>query len=395
MQANELARATDCHPESLHRLLRALVALEICIEQGDGAFALGKSGPLLRTDNADSLQSRLLWFGRYQWAVWSQLLQTVRTGESARKRMTGNDGFGLLDRDPSAASTFNLAQVQRTRLVAKEVARHYSFSGVRTIVDVGGGHGVLLEAVLRANPGVRGVLFDRPHAIAGARALVEQAGVADCCELIPGDFFESLPAGADVYLLKNIIHDWDDDRAARILRNCHDAMADGGCILLVELVLPDRLDGSASHRAIVHDDLAMMLGPGGKERTEHEFRELLMCSGFSLIGVRSIGIGYSILEARKAPACNRDQSSDWVHVVCHSGSSESRQCSRSETASAEYDKPEIGGDAFPLYNRGGASVMAIAWLALFVIAIVNTLAFFNEPDGGDDGSVRVTSRPLK
>jgi orsellinic acid C2-O-methyltransferase len=301
MQVNDLAIATNCHPPSLHRLLRALVTLEICVEHGDGVFALGRSGSLLRADNADSLQSRLLWFGRNQWAVWSQLLQTVRTGESARKRMTGSDGFGMLERNPSAASTFNMAQVQRTRLIAKEVARQYDFSGVRTILDVGGGHGVLLQTVLCANPGMRGVLVDRPHAVAGARALFEQAGVADRCELAPGDFFDSLPAGADVYLLKNILHDWDDERASRILRNCHDAMPDGGRLMLVELVLPARLDASSSHRAIVHDDLAMMLGPGGKERSECEFRELLRCSGFALAGVKPIGLGYSILEARKAP----------------------------------------------------------------------------------------------
>jgi hypothetical protein len=300
MQVNELARATDCHPESLHRLLRALVSLEICIEQGDGAFALGRSGSFLRSDNTESLQSRLLWFGRNQWAVWGQLLQTVRTGESARKRITGSDGFGLLERDPGAASTFNMAQVQRTRLVAKSVVQHHSFSGVGTIVDVGGGHGALLETVLRANPGLRGVLFDRPHAVAGARALVEQAAIADRCELIPGNFFDSVPAGANVYLLKNIIHDWDDERASRILRNCHDAMPDDGRLLLVELVLPARLDASATHRAIVHDDLAMMLGPGGKERNECEFRELLRRSGFALNGVKPIELGYSILEARRA-----------------------------------------------------------------------------------------------
>jgi orsellinic acid C2-O-methyltransferase len=300
MQVSELARATDCHPQSLHRLLRALVTLEICIEQGDGAFELGRSGSFLRSDSADSLRSRLLWFGRNQWAVWGQLLQTVRTGESARKRMTGSDGFGMLELDPSAASTFNMAMVQRTRLVAKDVVLHHDFSGAGTILDVGGGHGVLLETVLRANPGVRGVLVDRPHAIAGARALLEQAGVADRCELVPGDFFDSLPAGADVYLLKNIIHDWDDERASRILRNCHDAMPDGGRLLLIEHVLPARLDTSASHRAIAHDDLAMMLGPGGKERNEYEFCELLQCAGFALTGVKPIRQGYSILEARKA-----------------------------------------------------------------------------------------------
>jgi hypothetical protein len=300
MQVDELAIATNSHPASLLRLLRALVTLEICAEQDDGTFALGRSGSLLRTDDADSLRSRLLWFGRNQWAVWGQLLQTVRTGETARKRMTGSDGFDMLESDPSAASTFNTGQVQRTRPVAKEVARQYDFSGVKTIVDVGGGHGGLLATVLRNSPGVRGVLVDRPHAIAGARALVEQAGVADRCELLPGDFFDSLPTGADIYLLKNIIHDWDDERASRILHNCHDAMPDSGRLLLVELVLPDRLDASASHRAIVHDDLAMMLGPGGRERNEHEFRKLLRGSGFALTGIKPIGLEFSILEARKA-----------------------------------------------------------------------------------------------
>jgi hypothetical protein len=280
--------------------LRALVTLEICTEQRDGAFALGRYGSSVRSDSADSLQSRLLWFGRNQWAVWGQLLQTVRTGESVRKRMTGSDGFGMLELDPSTASTFNMAMVQRSRRVAREVAQRYDFSGVRTIVDVGGGHGVLLETVLRANPEVRGVLLDRPHAIAGAWALVEQAGVADRCKLVPGDFFESVPAGADVYLLKNIIHDWDDERASRILRSCQDAMPDGGRLLLIEHVLPARLDASASHRAIVHDDLAMMLGPGGKERSEDEFRALLRCAGLALAAVKPIGLGYSILEARKA-----------------------------------------------------------------------------------------------
>ena len=159
---------------------------------------------------------------------------------------------------------------------------------------------MLLETVLRANSGVRGVLFDRPHAIAGARALVEEAGIADRCELVSGDFLDSLPTGADVYLLKNIIHDWDDERALRILRNCCVAMPDGSRLLLVEHVLPDSLEPLASHRAIVNTDLAMMLGPGGLERNEDAFRELLERSGFALVGVKPIGLGYSILEARKA-----------------------------------------------------------------------------------------------
>ena len=301
MQANELARATNCHPQSVRRLLRALVTLDICIEQDDGAFALGRSGSLLRSDHADSLQAWLLWFGRNQWAVWGDLLQTVRTGESARKRMTGSDGFGLLERDPTRASIFNMAMEQRSRLIANAVVRHHDFSDVATIVDVGGGHGVLLGALLSAYPRLRGALVDRPHTVAGARALLGQAGVADRCELVPGDFFESVPAGADVYLLKNIIHDWDDERASRILRNCRDAMPSGSRLLLIEHVLPDRLDASAHHCAVVHADLTMMLGPGGKERHEREFRELLQSSGFALAGVEPVALGYSLVLATKAP----------------------------------------------------------------------------------------------
>jgi orsellinic acid C2-O-methyltransferase len=299
-RSSELARITGCHPPSLQRLLRALVTLEICDEGTDGTFALGRSGSALCSSGPHSLQARLLWFGRNQWAVWGQLLQTVRTGESARKRMTGSDGFTLLEQDPGKASAFNMAMVQRTRAVANEVARRIDLSEVATIVDVGGGHGVLLQVILRANPGTRGVLFDRPHAMDGARALLEEAGIAERCELVSGDFFVSLPAGAEVYLLKNIIHDWDDERASRILHNCRVAMPDGSRMLLVEQVLPDCLEPSASHRAIVHTDLAMMLGPGGMERSEDEFRELLERSGYALTRVDPIGSGYSILEARKA-----------------------------------------------------------------------------------------------
>lgn len=300
MKVTELALVTSCQPSPLHRLLRALVTLEICVERGDSVFALGRSGSVLCSDRAESLQSRLLWFGRNQWAVWGQLLQTVRTGESARKRMTGSDGFGLLELDSSKAFTFNMAMAQRTRLVAEEVARQYDFSGVGTIVDIGGGYAVLLTTILHAHPGVRGVLFDRPHAVAGARALVEKAGMVDRCELVIGDFFGLIPSGADIYLLKNIIHDWDDERALRILRNCHFAMPGDGRVMLIEHVLPDRLEPSASHRAIVNTDLAMMLGPGGMERNEDGFRELLKCSGFVLTSVKPIGLGYSILDARKA-----------------------------------------------------------------------------------------------
>jgi hypothetical protein len=297
MHACELAQATGSHVQSLHRLLRALAALGLCIERDDGSFALSPAGLLLRTNAGASLQSWLLWFGRYQWSVWGQLLHTIRTGEGARKRATGSDGLALFDHDPEAASIFNMAMVQLTGLVATEVARAYDFAGVRQIVDVGGGHGALLEVIFNVHPNMRGVLFDRPHAIEGARKLMRQSGVAHRCEFAAGDFFQAVPPGADLYILKNIIHDWDDERASLILRSCRAAMANSSRLLLIERILPARLEACPSHRAIAHADLTMMLGPGGQERTEAEYCALLRAAGFEPTEIKPTALGYSILEA--------------------------------------------------------------------------------------------------
>jgi len=301
MRVCKLAQATRSHTQSLHRLLRALVTLGLCIEHDDGSFALSEAGSLLRADSGDSLRSWLLWFGRYQWAVWGDLLHTVRTGEGARKRATGSDGFGLFELDPVAAPVFNMAMVQLTRLIANEVVRAYDFAGVRTIVDVGGGHGALLEVILNANPYLYGVLLDRPYAIEGAQKALRQAGVADRCDFVSGDFFEAIPPGADLYILKNIVHDWDDERASLILRNCRHAIASGGRLLLVERIVPARFEVSSLHRVVAHADLTMMLGPGGQERREAEFRALLHTSGFELTDVKPISLAYRILEASTTP----------------------------------------------------------------------------------------------
>lgn len=166
----ELATATSTHPRSLHRLLRALASLTFCVERDDGSFALGPMGRPLQSAAPGSLRSWILWWcGKHQWPVWGNLLHSVMTGESARKFVTGSDGFGRLERDPAAAAVFNEAMVELTRLVADEVARVCDFAGMRRIVDIGGGHGALMAAVLAANPAAGGVLFDRPHAIEGQR----------------------------------------------------------------------------------------------------------------------------------------------------------------------------------------------------------------------------------
>jgi orsellinic acid C2-O-methyltransferase len=176
------------------------------------------------------------------------------------------------------------------------VVRGYDFAGMRRIVDVGGGHGALLAAVLAVHPRMQGVIFDLPHAIAGAKTYLAKAGVSERCELMAGDFFKSLPRDADAYLLKNIIHDWDDERAARILRNCRRAMPAHGKLLLIEQITPGRLEPSPAHRAIAWIDLAMLIGQAGCQRTEAEICALLASSGLAPVRTFKTALNYSIIE---------------------------------------------------------------------------------------------------
>jgi orsellinic acid C2-O-methyltransferase len=293
----ELARVTGSHAPSLHRLLRALASLDLCVECEDGSFALSPMGSLLRSDAQNSLRAWILWFGKYQWANWGQLLYSVKTGESARTRVTGSDGFGFLERSPEAAAIFNDTMLQLTRLVAAEVARTYDFHPMRRVIDVGGGYGTLLAAVLASHPHLNGVLFDRPHAIEGATRHLAKAGLEGRYSIVTGDFFEQIPSGADAYLLKNIIHDWNDERSASILSTCRSAIPSHGKLLLIERVTPARFEPSAAHRAIAYADLAMLIGIGGQERTEDEFRALLHGAGFRLTRVMAAALEYSIIEA--------------------------------------------------------------------------------------------------
>jgi hypothetical protein len=295
--AAELAQATETDLPSLRRLLRALASLGCCAETEDGVFALTPMGALLRSHAADSLRSWILWSCKYQWPVWQDLLHSVRTGESARNRITGTDGFGHLVRDPQAAAVFNDAMVDITRLIAAEVIRVYDFSTVRRIVDIGGGFGALLASVLAANPGARGTLLDLPHTIAGARGQLARAGLAARCDCVAGDFFVAIPGGADVYLMKSILHDWDDARSSAILANCRRAMPADGKLLLIERLMPERMETSPGHRAAAWSDLTMLIGSGGQERTEREFAALLSAAGLRLVRIVPTSVEYCILEA--------------------------------------------------------------------------------------------------
>lgn len=295
----ELAEETGTHAPSLYRLLRGLTALGVVDQKERDLFALTAEGQRLRTGVPGSIRSLILLFcGPDVWRTWGDMTETLRTGEYAWKRVTGRTSFEFFESHAELAATFNEAMSEHTRAVAPGVIEAHDFARYGTVADLGGGDGTLLAAILRANPGVRGMLVDLPS---GLKAAPERlADVADRAEIVPGDFFESVPAGADAYVLKSVIHDWDDEKAAEILRNCRAAMDPGARLLLLEQVMPEMV--TPETEGIVRNDLNMLVSTGGRERTEGEFRDLLEGTGFT--GVTLTGplspSAYRVIEARPA-----------------------------------------------------------------------------------------------
>ena len=298
--AAELARATGCHEPSLQRLMRALVSADLCDEREDGSFALTAMGSLLRSDADNGLGAWVTWWGKYRWPVWGNLHHSVATGESAAGMGGVTVGMRELHQDPVAAAIFHRAMSEFTRVVARGLVGCYDFSGIRRIVDVGGGYGEVLAAILLACPAMQGVLFDLPHAMDGARQHLARAGVIERCEFVSGDFFTSVPGGADAYLLKTVLHDWDDAQCARILHNCRKAMPPHGKVLLVEQVMPERIQASLPHRRAAVMDLNMLVMLGGRERTAGEFRELLATAGLLVRGFTRTALDFNVIEATVA-----------------------------------------------------------------------------------------------
>lgn len=295
-----LAGQADVQPVALYRVLRALATIDVVNEQEDGCFALTPMGELLRENHPESVRSWVLWWSTNLWQAWGHLLDCVKTGEGARKLLKNIDGFSHLDNDPAQAAIFNQAMVELTRLTAKHAVNAYDFSHFKTVMDVGGGYGQLLLTILKSNPDLQGILFDRPHALEGAKNSFSQEGCDDRCDFQHGDFFAAVPKEADAYILKSIIHDWDDQKSIRILTSCRDAMGAKDTLLLVERVIPEVLQQTAEHREIVRSDLTMLVALGAAERTEKQFRNLLGKSGFQMKRNIPIGMTFSIIEATPA-----------------------------------------------------------------------------------------------
>jgi SAM-dependent methyltransferase len=291
-----LAAETATHAPSLRRVLRLLASAGVFAERADGSFELTPVGSALRSGPGSFRATARLFGSPAIWQSWGDLLTTVRTGEPAFRRLFKVDSFEYFAAHPEEAAVFDEAMGSFTVMIAGAVAAAYDFSAMRAVIDVGGGNGSLLTGILRANPRLRGTVFDLPRLAEGAARQIAAARLADRCRFVSGDFFEAIPDGFDAYLLKHVIHDWDDASAIRILENCRRAMGPEGKLLIVEGVYPPRIDHSAESRGAAANDVNMLVCTGGRQRSEAEFRELYAAAGFHLTRIVPTTVASCVIE---------------------------------------------------------------------------------------------------
>jgi hypothetical protein len=289
----DLAAATDTHAPSLQRVLRALASVGVFTEVSPGSFALTPLAELLRTETPGSMRALAIMYAEEQYRAWGELLHSVRTGETAFEQQFGMGYFEYLAQHPESDRVFNEAMTGWTHQLVGAVVDTYDFSAFKTVVDVGGGYGALLAAILQNNSGMRGILFDLPHVVASAEEQLAATEVADRCTFVGGDFFAEVPAGGDAYVLSQILHDWDDERCVAILGNCRQVIPDHGKLLVVELVLPPGDEPFLGKWL----DLHMLVLLGGRERTAAEYNTLFRAAGFELARVVPTPPGPSVVEA--------------------------------------------------------------------------------------------------
>jgi ubiquinone/menaquinone biosynthesis C-methylase UbiE len=290
---DELASAVNVDNAALYRLMRALTSVGIYVENQNKSFGLNPMSELLRSDTPNSLRDIAIFMGEeWHWKVWAKLINSIQTGKTGWPLVHGQEVFPYFEANKEASAIFDKAMTSLSSLAIHAVINGYSFEGIDTLVDVAGGHGRLLVSIMEANPSMRGVLFDQPHVISGAQTGLANSTVADRLEFVGGDFFVSVPS-ADAYIMKYIIHDWDDERSIEILKNIKKAMRPGGRVLLVESIL--QAPNTPDFGKVM--DLEMLVSPGGKERTAEEYEELFNKAGLRLKRIVPTQSPYSVIEA--------------------------------------------------------------------------------------------------
>ena len=279
--SDDLAQQAGADADTLYRLLRALASVGVLHEDDGRLFSLTPVGDELRSDVPGSLHGWAVFVGQPSfWQVWSNLLYSVQTGENAFRHVHGQDVWSYRAERPDESAIFDAAMKSRTGATNAALVEAFDFSRFRALVDVGGGNGALLASVLASQPELEGVLFDQSHVVSGAGQVLEAAGVADRCRIESGSFFETVPAGGDAYLLKWIIHDWEDADSIAILRVVRAAMSEGATLLVVER----DLGAPNADPPTKFSDLNMLVAPGGRERTQDEYAALFESAGFRLVG---------------------------------------------------------------------------------------------------------------
>jgi O-methyltransferase domain len=291
---DELAAAKRMHGGALSRLLRALASCGLLTETEPRRFALTPLGAALKADAPGAARATVLTLaGDWQWKAWENFLESLATGQPGLRRAFGRSLFDYLAANPRDGADFNAAMVGLHGADGPALAAAYDFTALRTVADLGGGTGTLLTAVLQANPHLRGALLDVPATVPDARRFIEEHGLSHRCEVIAGDFFKMVPPGYDAYVLAHVLHDWTDEQALPILRNCRQAISSHGRLLIVDAVLPP---GDAPHPGKLMD-LLMLTVTGGIERTAEEFAMLLRAGGFEMRRVVPICLGQNLVEA--------------------------------------------------------------------------------------------------
>jgi hypothetical protein len=296
----ELANLTGTNEDFLYRVLRALASVGIFKEVSLRQFATTPIAEELRKDGPSGLRDVVIWISDpWHLEMYSLLPACLKSGKTAIEERYGEGQgvFELFERDQAEGEVFNAGMTSFSAAVMPAVLEAFDFSDIGTLVDVAGGHGFVLTSILKRNPKMKGILIDLPHVVKGAPPRIEEMGLTNRCEVMSGDFFKSVPSGGDAYIMKHIIHDWDDDRATAILKNCHAALEGKtkGRVILLEAVVPP---GNDPHFSKIID-LEMFMLPGGRERTEAEFRTLFKNAGFELKQIVPTKSPLCVIEAER------------------------------------------------------------------------------------------------